>query len=102
MNILRIFICIVPWSFRSLARVARLPELVFWNLAARALPGGPGAPALANDAGVVLMSGFSPQMLRDLMDPDTELKAAAADAKPKEKRVGEERGLKKNPNSKLS
>ncbi|CAK8992840.1 unnamed protein product [Durusdinium trenchii] len=63
-----------------------LPELVFWNLAARALPGGPGAPALANDAGVVLMSGFSPQMLRDLMDPDTELKAAAADAKPKEKR----------------
>ena len=36
-----------------------MPELVFWNLV-----GSSGAPALATDAGVVLMSGFSSRMLK--------------------------------------
>lgn len=45
-----------------------LPELVFWNLAADQS----GAPALANDAGVVLMSGFSAQMFKSLMNPEAE------------------------------
>jgi len=42
--------------------------LVFWNLAADQS----GAPALANDAGVVLMSGFSAQMFKSLMNPEAE------------------------------
>eukprot|EP00435_Cladocopium_sp_Y103_P011880 s3383_g3.t1 len=45
-----------------------LPELVFWNLAADQF----GAPALANDSGVVLMSGFSAQMIKSLMDPEAD------------------------------
>ncbi|CAE7739096.1 unnamed protein product [Symbiodinium sp. KB8] len=36
-----------------------MPELVFWNLRTTS-----GAPALATDAGVVLMSGFSSRMLK--------------------------------------
>lgn len=46
-----------------------LPELVFWNLAADQT----GAPALANDAGVVLMSGFSAQMFKSLTNPEAEV-----------------------------
>ena len=37
----------------------KMPELVFWNLR-----GTSGAPALATDEGVVLMSGFSSRMLK--------------------------------------
>ena len=36
-----------------------MPELVFWNLR-----GASGAPAVATDTGVVLMSGFSSRMLK--------------------------------------
>ena len=48
-------------------------RLVFWNLAADQS----GAPALANDAGVVLMSGFSAQMFKSLMNPEAEAEAEA-------------------------
>eukprot|EP00438_Fugacium_kawagutii_P024579 Skav223359 [mRNA] locus=scaffold200:519128:523637:+ [translate_table: standard] len=58
-----------------------LPELVFWNLAAR----DSGAPALANDTGVVLMSGFSPQLIRSLMDGNCQEESIQQPAKTKEK-----------------
>ncbi|CAE7282278.1 unnamed protein product [Symbiodinium sp. CCMP2456] len=44
-------------NYRQAGRT--MPELVFWNLRATS-----GAPALATDAGVVLMSGFSSRMLK--------------------------------------
>jgi hypothetical protein len=39
-----------------------LPQLVFWNLRSTT-----GAPALANDSGIALVSGFSPLLLKSLM-----------------------------------
>ena len=56
-----------------------LPELIFWNLASN----HSGAPALANDSGTVLISGFSAQMLKNLMDPGS---ADSKNSKKKEKR----------------
>jgi len=40
----------------------RLPDIVFWNLA-----GGTGAPALACTPGCVLVSGFSPTIMKQIL-----------------------------------
>ena len=63
----------VQESYRKLG--LRMPELVFWNLR-----GTSGAPALATDAGVVLMSGFSSRMLEMLMGSGSDPLAAFAKA----------------------
>ena len=52
-----------------------MPELVFWNLRATS-----GAPALATDAGVVLMSGFSSRMLKMVSESGPDPLAAFSEA----------------------
>ena len=52
-----------------------MPELVFWNLRAAS-----GAPALATNAGVVLISGFSSRMLKIVMESGRDPLAALLQA----------------------
>jgi len=48
------------------ARGLKLPQLIFWNLAAHH-----GSPALAGDEGVALVSGFSAAILKTLLQKGT-------------------------------
>jgi len=56
-----------------------IPEVWFWNVAARTTPNE--MPVCANEAGVVLISGFSPAILKSILtceklDPQTAMRAA--------------------------
>ena len=46
----------------------RLPQVVFWNLAASRIRGQKSTPVQVNEKGVALVSGFSGQLLKLFMD----------------------------------
>ena len=59
----------------------KLPQVVFWNLAASRIDGRKSTPMQFNEAGVALVSGFSGQLLKLFMDKPGNLEAWKASAR---------------------
>ena len=53
----------------------RLPQVVFWNLAASGIFGQKSTPVQFNEQGVALVSGFSGQLLKLFMDKPGNMEA---------------------------
>ena len=53
----------------------KLPQIVFWNLAASQIGGQKSTPVQFNEAGVALVSGCSGQLLKLFMDKPGDVEA---------------------------
>ena len=51
----------------------RPPNIIFWNVASRSV----GFPAAADQPGVILLSGFSPSLLKFVLSGELEQETAA-------------------------